>query len=165
MSSIDRQVSWESYSPALRAVLDEYARAISDLEAVLGSLTSDAYISATSLSDDTFPNIRSIMEHVVSAAFGYADYIDDALQKVDRGRRERSFDCSSARTAVTSVWDGFAHMVAVLKQASNLSDDETIRIEFTTRWGERYNMEQLLEHAICHILRHRRQMERWIAVM
>jgi len=29
-----------------------------------------------------------------------------------------------------------------------------------TSWGENYDFEQLLEHAIVHILRHRRQIER-----
>jgi hypothetical protein len=28
-------------------------------------------------------------------------------------------------------------------------------------WGPRYDPEMLLEHAVCHVLRHRRQLERW----
>jgi hypothetical protein len=31
-----------------------------------------------------------------------------------------------------------------------------------SRWGMRYNLEQMMEHAIVHILRHRRQIERLI---
>ena len=30
------------------------------------------------------------------------------------------------------------------------------------RWGQRYDVEQLLEHAIVHVLRHRRQIERFL---
>jgi len=29
-------------------------------------------------------------------------------------------------------------------------------------WGQRYDVEQLMEHAIVHILRHRRQIERFL---
>ncbi|HEY5122872.1 MAG TPA: hypothetical protein VIK14_03975, partial [Ignavibacteria bacterium] len=29
-------------------------------------------------------------------------------------------------------------------------------------WGQQYDIEQLLEHAIVHILRHRRQIENFI---
>ena len=30
------------------------------------------------------------------------------------------------------------------------------------RWGQLYDVEQLFEHAIVHILRHRRQIERFL---
>ena len=32
-----------------------------------------------------------------------------------------------------------------------------------TSWGQRYDIDQLLEHAIVHVLKHRRQIERFIA--
>jgi hypothetical protein len=31
------------------------------------------------------------------------------------------------------------------------------------RWGPRYDLEQLLEHAIVHVLRHRRQIDKFLA--
>ena len=34
-------------------------------------------------------------------------------------------------------------------------------LSFTVRWGPCYDPETLLEHAVCHLLRHRRQLERW----
>ena len=34
--------------------------------------------------------------------------------------------------------------------------------KFKVRWGQKYDVEQLIEHAIVHILRHRRQIERFI---
>ena len=34
--------------------------------------------------------------------------------------------------------------------------------KITVRWGQQYDVEQLYEHAIVHILRHRRQIERFI---
>ena len=29
-------------------------------------------------------------------------------------------------------------------------------------WGQLYDVEQMMEHAIVHVLRHRRQIERWL---
>ena len=34
-------------------------------------------------------------------------------------------------------------------------------IRFTVSWGVEYDPDMLLEHAVCHLLRHRRQLERW----
>jgi len=31
-----------------------------------------------------------------------------------------------------------------------------------TRWGQLYDVDQLMEHAIVHVLRHRRQIERFL---
>ena len=41
------------------------------------------------------------------------------------------------------------------------SEAEIQALSFTVRWGPRYDPEMILEHAICHYLRHRRQLERW----
>jgi hypothetical protein len=35
-------------------------------------------------------------------------------------------------------------------------------IFFKTRWGVDYNIDQLFEHAIVHVLRHRRQIEKFL---
>lgn len=34
--------------------------------------------------------------------------------------------------------------------------------KFNVRWGQLYDVEQLFEHAIVHILKHRRQIERFL---
>jgi hypothetical protein len=43
-----------------------------------------------------------------------------------------------------------------------MSDEEIVSIEIDSGWGVKYDLEQMLEHAIVHILRHRRQIERLI---
>ena len=40
-----------------------------------------------------------------------------------------------------------------LEQQNNL-------LKITTGWGQQYDIEQLMEHAIVHILRHKRQIEK-----
>jgi hypothetical protein len=41
-----------------------------------------------------------------------------------------------------------------------LEDAELAPAAYTSRWGEAYNIEQMLEHAIVHPMRHRIQLER-----
>lgn len=42
------------------------------------------------------------------------------------------------------------------------SNKEIAQWKFNTRWKVTYDFEQLMEHAIVHILRHRRQVENFI---
>ena len=44
-----------------------------------------------------------------------------------------------------------------------MSDEAVAAITFPVRWGPIYDPEMILEHAIVHLLRHRRQIERWPA--
>jgi hypothetical protein len=44
-------------------------------------------------------------------------------------------------------------------------EDKMFSVKFTTRWGEEFNFEQILEHAVVHILRHRRQIEKFINII
>jgi len=41
-------------------------------------------------------------------------------------------------------------------------EEDIFSVKFVTRWGEEFNFEQILEHAVVHILRHRRQIEKFI---
>jgi len=43
----------------------------------------------------------------------------------------------------------------------NAAEAEIQALSFTVRWGPRYDPKMILEHAVCHVLRDRRQLERW----
>jgi hypothetical protein len=55
------------------------------------------------------------------------------------------------------------YTVETLSDKWELSDDEITKVKIISRYGPTYDIEQLLEHAIVHILRHRRQIEKFIA--
>ncbi|MBI5868602.1 MAG: DinB family protein [candidate division Zixibacteria bacterium] len=155
--------TWADYSGALRAILDEYARAIRELEAVVLEIPLESYSAQTALSDKTFGNMNVIMGHVIGAAHVYVDYIDDGVRKTDGGRRTHSYANATPQEAMAAVWEAFGRMVELLGRFKDWGEDELEKIQFTTRWNQRYDVEQMLEHAIVHILRHRRQIERWLA--
>ncbi|HUU46070.1 MAG TPA: hypothetical protein VM118_10095 [Acidobacteriota bacterium] len=155
---------WHDYSPSLRAILDEYARAVGELGDVLSSIPATRYTATTSLSDDCFPNIKTICDHVIGCIYLYADYIEDALDQTNRGTREHGFSCATLAEAAVSLWPAFQRTVSVLSRIKGYGDEELEAVRFTTRWEQPYDIEQMLEHAIVHILRHRRQIERWLVV-
>ena len=42
------------------------------------------------------------------------------------------------------------------------ADDDAMKaLRFEVRWGATYDPEMILEHGIVHLLRHRRQIQRW----
>jgi len=56
----------------------------------------------------------------------------------------------------------FAYCEKLFQDYPNLKLEEfATEKKMTVRWGQKYDPEQLLEHAIVHILRHRRQIERF----
>ena len=152
---------WANYGGSMRAILDEYARAIRDFEQVLRALPTERYEARTTLADKDFANVRDILNHTIGAAHNYVNYLADALDGVDRGYQKREFPHGNASEAMASLWEAFGRMVDLLERIKDWTDDQQGQLKFVTRWKQTYDVEQMLEHAIVHILRHRRQLERW----
>lgn len=43
-----------------------------------------------------------------------------------------------------------------------MTEEDIVSAVIHSQWGVTYDLEQLLEHAIVHVLRHRRQIEKFI---
>jgi len=154
---------WAGYSGSLRAILDEYSRALRELDNVVRPIPQQLFLAHSGLSDKDFPDVRAIMEHVIGAAHVYVDYIHDTISGTDQGRRSHTYTYSTPGEAMASVWEAFGRMVELLGRVRDYGDEELEKIQLVTRWNQRFDLEQMLEHAIVHILRHRRQIERWLA--
>ena len=148
-------------SGGVGAMMDEYERAASDLVPIVSGI-SDAEFERERDSRTADPNCRSvqtIMNHMIGSGYGYADYIRQAFS-VPSGRptlpvlgRTRSLDQLSHMLAYTAE---------TLEGRWEYSDEQVSAVRINSRWGVQYDMEQMLEHAIVHILRHRRQVERFL---
>ena len=148
-------------SGGVGAMMDEYERAASDLVRIVSGI-SDAEFERerdTRTADPHCRSVQSIMNHVIGSGYGYADYIRGA------------FSVPSARPSLpmlarTQSLDQIKHMLAytaeTLEGRWEYSDEQTGAVRINSRWGVQYDMEQMLEHAIVHILRHRRQIERFL---
>ena len=141
--------------------MDEYERAVGELVRVLDPLSDDGYerICDPETSDEDCRSIQTITTHVVRAGFGYAGMLRDAW---GIERTVRSGDPIARTDAPTALRGMLDYMIETLDGKWGLSEEEASSMELRARWGPVYDFEQLFEHAIVHVLRHRRQIERFI---
>lgn len=147
---------------AVGAILDEYERALEDYKSIIASLTLADYqkIRDYETKDPDCKSIESITKHVINSGFGYICYIEKMLKKdLDRPVRE----AKNPKEALAQIDEMFAFNELHFGPKSSLSSDDPIwAIREAVPWGVVYDIEQLMEHAIVHILRHRRQIERML---
>ncbi|KIO78110.1 damage-inducible protein DinB [Pedobacter lusitanus] len=151
---------------AAGGLLDEYERAITDLSGVIAVVSDAELISIAdefTLNEDC-RSIQTVLSHVVSSAYSYAIYIQ-SLSGVLTPRPAKIFQLTAA-AYIDELKQAFLFTVGVFEL---IKDDELERSDaadkIMTGWGQLYDIEQLMEHAIVHILRHRRQIERFILLI
>lgn len=144
------------------ALMDEYARAAEDFCRVVESFDLARFdIERPSNNPDTV-SARAICLHVIGAAHRYAHYIRKArgVDFVERyeGDPTRLHFPWEVRALLA---DGTELMEETVEPLLEATEQEIQALSFPVRWGPRYDPEMILEHAVCHVLRHRRQLERW----
>lgn len=111
------------------------------------------------LEDPSYASREHLVSHAAGAARGYLTWIGENV-----GRPVTDLDLSRdptqiaprVRQHIEETLAGWRRHLAVL------ADDELTPMH-TSRWGEPYNVEQMLEHAVVHPMRHRIQLERILA--
>ena len=146
---------------AIGALLDEYEKAINELIIIIKDMSSNQLIQVIDheTNDEDCKSIQTILTHVVQSGYTYAvevrkwlgeeiryedkvilnsiDQYTDALKKMFRFNEQ--------------IFKDYPHLILC-----ELDSNKKINV----RWGQKYDVEQLFEHAIVHILRHRRQIEK-----
>jgi hypothetical protein len=151
---------------AIGALLDEYERAINDLKTVLYDVSDSdlATVVDPYTKDVDCHSIQTIMGHVVRSAYGYAVYIYRHLGEDFEFRNTVLRDTSQAYCHDLDA--AFQFNVALFEKYPNLKLEEfKHEKKVHTRRGQVFDYDQLLEHAIVHILRHRRQIENFKKVL
>ncbi len=142
----------------LGGLQDEYERATRDLLLVLEHLSDEEYLAPRPEEVDFLRSIQLIMYHVVRAAYGYADKIRKTISvEVTSKKPEQPFSRLEAIDKLQAVID---YSAASFEGKWTMSSDDLDKITMMTPWKVEYSIEQMMEHAIVHILRHRRQIER-----
>jgi uncharacterized damage-inducible protein DinB len=150
----------KAYRPSVvGALVDEYERAASELARIVESISDEDY-EMVRAPEAEFPSIRSVLDHVVAAGYGHDGMMRKAWDMERTRWRPESFPRSAARAELQAMID---HTCATLDGKWGWTDDEIAAVQIPSRWGPVYDLEQLLEHMIVHVLRHRRQIERFLA--
>lgn len=147
---------------AVGALMDEYERAVDELIPILGGMSDVEYeiIRDTTTDDENCRSIQTILTHVVGAGYGYAGMMREAwgMERIGRVREAMTRDEAPAR--LRAMLD---YTIATLDGHWNLSEEDSVAMKMQSSWGQVYDFEQLFEHAIVHVSRHRRQIERFLA--
>ena len=84
-----------------------------------------------------------------------------ALPKPERRTDPKSLSGrADFERAFEELREHFMAALAPLEDAHLENAPGQVPRHYLSRWGEEYGIEQMLEHAITHNLRHRRQLER-----
>ncbi len=142
-------------------MMDEYERAALELKQIVESISDSTYekLMDERTQDENCRSIQTILSHVVNSGYGYADYLREpfAIPSTRPGRR-----LLSRQEALTQIDAILNYTVETLEGRWEMSEEEIEGTVVHPRWGGNYHMEQLLEHAIVHILRHRRQLDKFL---
>jgi|TARA_R110000737_G_scaffold224113_2_gene239011 uncharacterized damage-inducible protein DinB len=151
---------------AVGALLDEYEKSIRELSELLQTVNDDQLVKVVDheTEDQDCRSIQTIMTHVVSAGYNYSDNIRNKyVREVEYKKKELK---NTIREYKSALIDMFAYAEKLFLENPNLPIEEgDIDNKMHVSWGQSYDIEQLMEHAIVHILRHRRQIERFLMKM
>jgi hypothetical protein len=146
---------------AVGALLDIYEKAICELKNVIKDIADEDLlaISDAKTQDENCRSIQSILSHVVHSGYGYATSICN-LGGGTMVRPSKTF-YPGITGYLKELSNVFAYTEDILKDTK---DDELEQLDdslkIKTGWGQLYDAEQMMEHAIVHILRHTIQIEK-----
>ena len=148
------------------ALLDEYERAVNDLKRVISTIQPEELIWVVDVTteDPDCKSIQTVLTHVVRSAFGYAtairrhhgEAIDFRLSNPCSTSTEYALELDAALAFTEQTFVKYPDI-----QLETFEPEQKILV----RWGQLYDVEQLMEHAIVHVLRHRRQIERFLLTL
>ena len=144
---------------AIGSILDEYEKALSELKFIIENVSEENYSRIVAGESEHCCAIQIIMNHVVRAGYGYSKYIRDALSMNANSVEDKQIPQTEIGAEIDKM---FADTAAIFESERSITDEEMETIFFKTRWCESYNIDQLLEHAIVHVLRHRRQIQKFL---
>mgnify|MGYP003578459223 CR=1 FL=1 len=156
---------------AAGALLHIYEQAIAELSELIAAIPDQALtvIIDPETSNEDCRSFQAILSHTVHAGFGYAVSIHQLKEKAVK--RPEKVVRLTIRDYIKDLQQVIAYTEEVM---SGIQDDELEQfdnaLKIRTSWGQLYDIEQMMEHAIVHILRHKRQIEKfrfsgWIPVV
>lgn len=146
---------------ATGALLDIYEQLIEDLTKTIHTIPDGALtiITDSQTADENCRSLQTILSHVVHSGYGYATSIHNQYGDIIE-RPVKTFH-DTIKAYEEDLSNVFIYTEKIFQKISDQQleqPDEALKIK--TNWGQRYDIEQLTEHAIVHILRHTRQIEK-----
>ena len=145
---------------AIGALLDEYEKSIKELILTIRELnqTDLKLIVDHETTDEDCQSIQTILTHIVQSGYTYVievrkwlgEQIDYSDKKTLNGAQEYDLALLEMFNFTESLFKDYPDI-----KLTELDLDRQIKVS----WGQTFDVEQLMQHAIVHVLRHRRQIE------
>lgn len=141
----------------LGSLFDLYERALNEFIEQLNATSKEQYERiAREKARGDFKSIQTTMRHVIESGYGYANYI-----RTEFGMKKSTpkIGLISQAEAIEHLRKMFAYSLDTFNDRWSMTYRELLSYRIETSWGQHFDMESLLEHAICHLSRHARMME------
>ena len=145
------------------ALLDEYEKALNELKQIIKPLSQSQLIEIVDhqTKDEDCRSVQTILTHVIQSGYTYVietrkwkgeqiEYRDNQLLA---NVKEYHFAIDEMFQFNESLFDDYPDIKLFEPDPSK---------KILTRWKQLFDVEQLFSHAIVHVLKHRRQIERFI---
>ena len=148
---------------AVGALMDEYERAALEIKSLVETVSEEDYtrVADAGTKDADCRSIQTIMNHVIHAGYGYANAIRRKISMPHEplGDERRQIAKREIGDEIDKV---LAYTVETLEGRWEMSYAELEEFVVERKGNFSENLEQLLEHAVLHVLRHRRQIEKFL---
>ena len=148
---------------AVNAILEVYKKVIIDLKIYLNTISDEqlVLILDSNTKNNDCKSIQNILSHTINAGYSYLNYIQKN-RDVSFVKPESIF-ASSVIEYQNGLEELFHQTVFVFQ---DIFDEELEKYKesdkILTGWNQYYDIEQIMEHAIVHIMRHQLQIKNLI---
>lgn len=145
---------------ACLALAEETEAARVALYSLLGAFPPEAFTTGDVETED---NVRGVLCHVTFALRSHACWVARVLGRLDPEEESREKAAFLAHVRAQADAAGFeeASRQAAGRHYAVVATvtEEDLAREFRSNWGVTFAVEAMLEHAVVHLLRHKRQLE------
>jgi hypothetical protein len=145
---------------AVNALLSEYKKVIIELQNVIQNIPDEKLVLTINpeSNDEDSQSLQTILTHVVNSGYAYCVYIRNLRDAtIERPKKEIRKSVEEYKVDLNNVLLYTYETFDVIYDNDLETFSELGKMK--TSWGQIYDIEQLFEHAIVHVLRHRRQIE------
>lgn len=143
---------------AIGVLLEEYEKSLQELICVIKQISQEQLLQIVDADTNNvdFKSIQTILSHIIWSGLYYNIEIRNSLgETLDP-------PASILFSNVQDYQESLINMFELTKQTFQVYNDVDVNSARDFRWKLIGNIDLLLEHAIVHILRHRRQIEKFI---
>jgi len=144
-------------SRAVRSLVELHERELTAFVATWRRFVSSGWPMPEAHGDPDYETADRLVAHVQGSARSYLLWVWEVLERPIEGLpliRDPSIIVPRLDEFMQETLDGWRRHLAPVE------NDQLAPKQYLSRWGEPHTIEQLLEHAVVHPMRHRIQLER-----